>query len=238
MIPDESGLKSAFIRNKEERLYPKLKTHHYIMEKETGRIEGFSDGVFAIAITLLVLDLHVPEKDSIKSGNDLLVFIKNQWPTFLAFMLSFFSIFIMWVNHHKIFKQIYSRNTAIMFANGLILFLVSAVSYPTALLAQYFDDEASSAVVAIYTGIFVLINLAFNLLWYLASKDKKHLRPGISDAAIRKIHNNYLYGLPIYIIALIFSFWVPAVSLAIILGLWIFWALSSGKIEMSIEKHL
>lgn len=206
------------------------------MEKETVRIEGFSDAVFAIAITLLVLDLHVPEENTISNGNDLLIFMKNQWPTFLAFVLSFFSIFIMWVNHHKIFKQIYSRNSAIMFANGLILFLVSAVSYPTALLARYFNGEASSTVVAIYTGIFVLINLSYNLLWYLASKNKKLLRPGITDEAIRKIHNNYLYGLPIYIIALIFSFWIPAVSLIIILGLWIFWALSSGKIEMSMKE--
>lgn len=205
------------------------------MEKETVRIEGFSDAVFAIAVTLLVLDLHVPEKDTIKNGSDLLVYIKNQWPAFLAFILSFFSIFIMWVNHHKIFKQIYSRNSAIMFANGLILFLVSAVSYPTALLARYFDGEASSVVVALYTGIFVFINLAYNLLWFLASRDKKLLRPGITDLAIRKIHNNYLYGLPIYVIALIFSFWIPVVSLMIILGLWIFWALSSGKIEMSMK---
>lgn len=202
------------------------------MEKETLRIEGFSDGVFAIAVTLLVLDLHFPEEHSIQNGNDLLVFLKNQWPAFLAFILSFFSIFIMWVNHHKIFKQIYSRNSAIMFANGLILFLVSAVSYPTALLARYFDGEASSVVVALYTGIFVLINLAYNLLWFLATRNKKLLRPGITDAAIKKIHNNYLYGLPIYVMALILSFWIPALSLLIILGLWIFWALSSGKIEM------
>ncbi|WP_312285413.1 TMEM175 family protein [Chryseobacterium gleum] len=206
------------------------------MEKETLRIEGFSDGVFAIAVTLLVLDLHFPEENSIQNGNDLLVFLKNQWPAFLAFILSFFSIFIMWVNHHKIFKQIYSRNSAIMFANGLILFLVSAVSYPTALLARYFDGEASSVVVALYTGIFVLINLAYNLLWFLATWNKKLLRPGITDAAIKKIHNNYLYGLPIYVVALILSFWIPAVSLMIILGLWIFWALSSGKIEMGLYK--
>ncbi|MGK6341398.1 TMEM175 family protein [Chryseobacterium sp. DT-3] len=206
------------------------------MEKETVRIEGFSDAVFAIAVTLLVLDLHLPEEHVIKNGNDLFTFIKSQWPVFLAFILSFFSIFIMWVNHHKIFKQIYSRNSAIMFANGLILFLVSAVSYPTALLARYFNGEASSMVVAIYTGIFVLINFAYNLLWFVASRNKKLLRPGITDAAIKKIRNNYLYGFPIYLIALMFSFWIPAVSLLMILGLWIFWALSSGKIEMDMKE--
>jgi uncharacterized membrane protein len=206
------------------------------MEKETVRIEGFSDAVFAIAITLLVLDLHLPEAHVIQKGNDLLFFMKNQWPMFLAFILSFFSIFIMWVNHHKIFKQIYSRNSAIMFANGLILFLVSTVSYPTAILARYFNGEASSVAVAMYTGIFVLINFAYNLLWFLASRNKKLLRPGITDSAIKKIRNNYLFGFPIYIIALIFSFWVPVVSLIIILGLWIFWALSSGKIDMNMNE--
>ncbi|MEA1848658.1 TMEM175 family protein [Chryseobacterium sp. MHB01] len=208
------------------------------MEKQTVRIEGFSDAVFAIAITLLVLDLHMPEENSVKNSNDLLIFLKNQWPAFLAFFLSFFSIFIMWVNHHKIFKQIYSRNSGIMFSNGLILFLVSAVSYPTSLLARFFNGEASAAVVAIYTGIFVLINLAYNLLWFLASRNKNLLRPGISDVAIRKIQNNYLFGFPVYLIALICSFKAPAVALVIILGLWIFWALSSGKIEMGIKKEL
>lgn len=208
------------------------------MEKETVRIEGFSDAVFAIAITLLVLDLRMPDENVVKNGNDLLLFLKGQWPAFLAFLLSFFSIFIMWVNHHKIFKQIYSRNSGIMFSNGLILFLVSAVSYPTSLLAKFFDGEASAVVVAIYTGIFVLINLAYNLLWFLASRNKNLLRPGISDEAILKIQNNYLFGLPVYLIALVCSFVVPAVALVIIFGLWIFWALSSGKIEIGIKKEL
>lgn len=202
------------------------------MEKETVRIENFSDAVFAIAITLLVLDLHVPDTNSIKNGTDLLVYLKGEWTSYLAFTLSFFSIFIMWVNHHKIFKQIYSRNTAIMFANGLILFLVSAVSFPTALLARFFDGEASNIAVAIYTGIFVLINISYNLLWFIASKNKKLLRPGITNSAILKIRNNYLYGLPTYIIAFGISFQFPAIALAICMILLVFWAFSSGKINV------
>ncbi|MEO8532939.1 MAG: TMEM175 family protein [Flavobacterium sp.] len=202
------------------------------MEKETVRIEGFSDAVFAIAVTLLVLDLHVPGANAVKNGAELLVYLKDGWTTYLAFTLSFFSIFIMWVNHHKIFKQIYSRNTAIMFANGLILFLVSAVSYPTALLARFFDGEASNIAVAVYTGIFVLINISYNLLWFIASRNKKLLRPGITSSAIRKIRNNYLYGLPTYLIAFGISFEFPAIALAINMILLIFWALSSGKINV------
>nr|WP_294784898.1 TMEM175 family protein [uncultured Flavobacterium sp.] len=202
------------------------------MEKETVRIENFSDAVFAIAITLLILDLHVPDPAVVKNGSALLVYLKSEWTSYLAFTLSFFSIFIMWVNHHKIFKQIYSRNNAIMFVNGLILFLVSAVSYPTALLARFFDGAAAPIAAAIYTGIFVLINISYNLLWFIASNNKSLLRPGITNAAIKKIRNNYLYGLPTYIIAFAISFQFPAIALAINMLLLIFWALSSGKINV------
>lgn len=202
------------------------------MEKETVRIENFSDAVFAIAITLLVLDLHAPNTITIKNGAELLTFLRGEWTSYLAFTLSFFSIFIMWVNHHKIFKQIYSRNTAVMFANGLILFLVTLVSYPTALLARFFEGEASNIAVAIYTGIFVLINISYNLLWFVASSNKKLLRPEITNSAIKKIRNNYLYGLPTYLIAFGISFQYPTIALIISMALLIFWAISSGKIKM------
>lgn len=202
------------------------------MEKETVRMEGFSDAIFAIAITLLVLDLHIPEKDAVANSTALLRYLMGQWPSYLAFSISFFSIFIMWVNHHKLFKQIYSRNTAITFANGLILFFASLVSYPTALLARFFNTPSANIVVAFYTGIFILINVSYIILWNIASKDKALLRPDITDAAIKKIRRNYLYGLPVYLVAFGLSFWFPALALVVCGGLWVFWALSSGKIEI------
>lgn len=203
------------------------------MEKETARIEAFSDGVFAIAITLLVLDLHLPESDNITSGKVLLQKLAQEWPSYSAFALSFFSIFIMWVNHHKLFKQIYQRNTALMFANGLILFFIALTSHTTALLARYYQGSTSSVAVAIYTGMFVCINLSYNLLWHIASRNKALLRPDISDAAIHQIKRNYLYGTPAYVFAFIISFYAPAAAVAICMLLWLFWALSSGKINLN-----
>ncbi|KAA6438515.1 DUF1211 domain-containing protein [Dyadobacter flavalbus] len=200
------------------------------MEKETARIEAFSDGVFAIAITLLVLDLHVPKPEDIKNTSMLISRLQQAWPSYMAFTISFSSIFIMWVNHHKIFKQIYKRNSTVMFANGLILFLVTSVSYPTALLSRFYNTSSAGLVVALYTGIFVLINLSYNLLWYAASRDKELLRPGMTDAAILRISRNYLYGLPTYLAAFAISFVYPAAAIAICVSLWIFWALSSGKV--------
>lgn len=205
------------------------------MEKETVRMEGFSDAIFAIAITLLVLDLHVPEKDALTSGSAIISYLTAQWPSYLAFSISFFSIFIMWVNHHKLFKQIYSRNTAITFANGLILFFASVVSYPTGLLARFFNTPFANIVVAVYTGLFIVINLSYLLLWRVASKDKTLLRPGISQSSIKKITLNYVYGLPVYIVAFGLSFSYPVISLVICICLWVYWALSSGKLEMQAD---
>ncbi len=203
------------------------------MEKETGRIEAFSDGVFAIAITLLVLELHVPELKGGDTPVHLLDALKMQWPGYIAFIISFFSIFIIWVNHHKVFKQIYKRNTGLMFANGLILFLVSLVSYPSALLARFYLTDSKQLSVTIYTGLFVLINLAFNILWQQATLDKKLLRPEISGAAIRQLRNNYLYGFPTYLAAFVVSFFYPDLALVICVLLWVFWAASSKKINFT-----
>ncbi|SES19492.1 TMEM175 family protein [Pedobacter rhizosphaerae] len=203
------------------------------MEKETGRIEAFSDGVFSIGVTLLVLELHIPELKNGENPTQLLQELQLQWPGYIAFIISFFSIFIIWVNHHKIFKQIYKRNTGLMFANGLILFLVSLVSYPSALLARFFLSDSRQLSVTIYTGLFVLINLAFNLLWEQASRDKRLLRPGISNKAIRQLRNNYLYGFPTYLAAFILSFFYPDFALVICVLLWIFWAVSSRKINFT-----
>lgn len=205
------------------------------MEKETARIEAFSDAVFAIALTLLVLELHVPEYQEGITASSLWEKLLAQWPIYWSFSISFFTIFIIWVNHHKVFKQIYKRNTGVMFANGLILFLVSLVSFPSALLARFYPTDAKQLSVSIYTGLFVLVNLAFNLLWQQASRDKNLLRPGISESAIIGIRNNYLYGFPSYLAAFVLSFYFPDAALLICILLWIFWALSSKKIHL--DEH-
>ncbi|NLU90387.1 TMEM175 family protein [Chitinophaga sp. Ak27] len=203
------------------------------MEKETARIEGFSDGVFAIAITLLVLELRIPVAESNNNPQALINSLLAQWPSFLAFSLSFFSIFIMWVNHHKMFKQIYRRNSTLMFANGLILFLATCISYPTALLARYYGTPSVTVAVAVYTGLFVLINLAFNLLWGIASRNKTLLRPEISAAAVKKIRRNYEYGIPIHLSAFMLSFCWPSGALILCAGLWTYWAFTSRRLDLS-----
>ena len=207
------------------------------MEKETARIEAFSDGVFAIAVTLLVLELHVPELNEGAEPGRLLKELSSQCTGYFAFVISFFTIFIMWVNHHKIFKQIYKRNTGLMFANGLVLFLACLVSYPSSLLMRFYDTPSRQVCVSIYTGMFVVINLSYILLWHLASKDRSLLRPGLGDDAIHAIRNSHLLGLPTYLIAFALSFYYPASALVICLFLWIYWAISSKKVDFEQHEH-
>lgn len=201
------------------------------MEKETARIEGFSDAVFAIAITLLVLELRMPDEHTVESGSQLLAFITSQWSSYLAFTLSFFGIYVIWVNHHKIFKQIYVRNTGITFVNALILFLASLVSYPTALLARFFNTGASGVSVAIYTGLFILLNVSYLLLWHIASINKQLLRPDITDEAIKQIKKDYIKSLPVYVTAFLLSFISPILALLICMSMWVYWVFTSGKIK-------
>ena len=102
------------------------------MEKETARIEAFSDGVFAIAITLLILEIRVPTAE-----NDLAAQLLKQWPSYVAFVLSFAFIGIMWINHHRLFTHIRRSNNTLMVLNLTLLLGVTAVPYPTAVLAQH-----------------------------------------------------------------------------------------------------
>lgn len=201
------------------------------MEKETARMEAFSDGVFAIAITLLVLDVHVPEQVTSKAA--LLTELRRSWPYYLAFLLSFSSIYIMWVNHHKLFKQIYKRNSAITFLNGFLLLLATSVSYPTALLARYYDSPAQSLVVQLYTGLFVLITLTYTLLWTLASKHQDLLRPDLTPETITQIKHTYRWGVAGHSMAFVTAFVAPPLALLLSAALWTYWAFTSGRLELA-----
>lgn len=195
-------------------------------EKETSRVEAFSDGIFAIAITLLVLNLKVPDPHSISplSASALVQVLSHQWPAYLALATSFATILIMWVNHHYLFKLVRRADTLFLFANGFLLMLVTIVPFPTALVAEYLETPAASVACAIYAGFFVLINLSYNLLWFAAAHHHRLLKPTVSTTQIRTLTRNYWLGVPLYLAATLLAFWHAEVSAGICSGLWIFWA--------------
>jgi uncharacterized membrane protein len=195
------------------------------VEKQTGRLESFSDGVFAVAMTLLVFTLQVPHLPAGAISVSVLgSALLKQWPAYLTFITSFATILIMWASHHGIFKLIYKADTAFLFANGLLLLLVTVVPFPTSLVAQYLSTPAAALACAVYAGVFVVINLSYNLLWWTAVRERRLLHPTVTDSLVKRLTRRLLLGLPVYLLATLLAFWNPYVSLGLCSCLWIFWA--------------
>lgn len=174
-------------------------------EKGTSRVEAFSDGVFAIAITLLVLDLKVPE-GIFANERDLLDALRSEHllASYLAFFLSFVSILVMWVNHHRIFSVIRRVDDAFLYWNGLLLFFVTLVPFPTALLADHLNGGAGKVAAAIYSGTAVGIALSFSALWRHARRNKANLIEG-HEATVHELRHHNL-GPIAYLVAFGLSF--------------------------------
>jgi len=191
-------------------------------EKETLRTEAFSDGVFAIAITLLVLDIQVPELEALAEKDGLERVLLAQWPVYLAFMISFVNLLIIWVCHHNIFSLIRKTDGKFLYINGFLLLTVTVFPFTAALLGEYIATEYASLVAAIFAATIFFNCLSFNLLWnYVASRRHLLIRD-IAPEVVREIRNNGFLGLPFYVVALVVAFWSPALSLAICTAMAVF----------------
>jgi uncharacterized membrane protein len=133
--------------------------------RETNRVEAFSDGVFAIAITLLILDIHVPDFDEHKS---LLQAIEHEWGSILALLVGFFTILICWINHHYMFTFIKATNSKLLLFNGFKLLVVTTTPFATALLSKHIGTDWVSQAVSIYAFNFMLMGIAMTGIWYCA----------------------------------------------------------------------
>jgi len=188
-------------------------------EKNTSRVEAFSDGVFAIAITLLVLELKVPE--SFAGGDhDLFKALSEDrfLASYLAFFLSFVSILVMWVNHHRIFTLVRRVDDAFLYWNGLLLLFVTFVPFPTSLLAQQLTLSAAKGAAAMYAGTALAIALAFTALWRHAIRDPNALAPN-SEAEVRRLNTQYRFGPVAYLVALGLSYFSAKASVGLCLAL-------------------
>ncbi len=195
-------------------------------EKETGRLESFSDGVFAVAITLLVLNLVVPELRT-PTSRALTAALGQEWTEYLAFVTSFGTILIMWINHHTIFRLVRQLDTLFMFANGFLLLMVTIVPFLTALVARYLSTPAAPVACAVYAGGFAVGNIAYILLWRSIAHERRLLHPHIPQARVDGLTRSYLTGFPIYLAAMAIAiYWNAYVSIALCFGLWIVWAIT------------
>ena len=191
-------------------------------QKETTRIETFSDGVFCIAITLLSLEIGVELKDNI-TNQDLFHSLLEQWPICLAYVISFVNVLLAWMGHHELFKKLNNTDNSVMITNGLLLMLVALVPFPTKTLGTFLLTGGLKTAVVFYTGYFVLISLSFKLLWHSASRKKKLLVRGITDIQIKQTTKFENIGLVCNAVVMLVAFVNPVVALALSFVMWIYW---------------
>lgn len=190
--------------------------------RETGRVEAFSDGVFAIALTLLILEIKVPHGGDMHRPDDLAKALAQLWPSFFAYILSFVFVLIGWINHHRIFTHINRIDGAFLYMNGFLLLMFTFQPFPSALLAEHIGRPSEKVAAAVYSFVVLLIAVGYQMVWRYASHKHRLLKPGVDAAKVKRITHEYNKTFPVFALAFALSFISAAASMGLIALLMLF----------------
>jgi uncharacterized membrane protein len=171
------------------------------------RTETFSDGVLAIAVTLLVLDLRVPARDALH-GTSLAENLGDEWPAYAAYVTSFLVIGIIWVNHHAVFELMHKIDRTALFLNLLLLMVVVAIPFTTSLLSEYLTKPGNDARVAavVYSALMLAMSGAFTALFTYVAKHPALLHATVDPQGVRRsIWRFSLVGLALYLMTILIA---------------------------------
>jgi uncharacterized membrane protein len=189
---------------------------------ETGRAEAFSDGVFAIAITLLILTIEVPS-----GTQDLGHQLVRLWPSYAAYAVSFLTVGIMWTNHHAIFRHFARVDRPLLLLNILLLMLIAFVPFPTRVAAEFFRSGSDRRDAALLYGITMTTTaICFFAVWIYGSS--RLLRPDADLREVSGITRSYLPGAPMYATATLVAFASGLASLILFAVIALFYAISAS----------
>jgi uncharacterized membrane protein len=194
------------------------------------RLEAFCDGVFAIALTLLIIEIKIPSTAEISSTADFWHALKHIAPAISAFVLSFIIIFITWVSHHNNLKLVNKSTNSFIYANGFLLLTVVFIPFPTALLGEYLLTDHSAPAVVLYNSTLSLQAMGWILMTGAAYKNQL----GKSEKAMLEIRKNGRYGyfaFVLYALCAILAFWFPFAIAVITTLTWIFWLIAGINIK-------
>ena len=181
---------------------------------DSGRLEAFSDGVFAVAITVLALTLAIggPGPHHVTLAAKL----ADHWPSFAAYAISFATIGIIWVNHHALFKNFSEIDRTLLFVNLLLLFFVVSIPFATSTIAAYLRAGSADAslAAAIYQGVFEGMSISFTVLFWWAIR-REHLQVALTPAQARRATIRFGLGNLVYIAGIGLAFVSPPASLAL-----------------------
>jgi uncharacterized membrane protein len=191
-------------------------------QRETARLEAFSDGVFAIAATILVLDLRSPTLEELTPGG-LVRAVLDRWPSYFAFALSFATILIMWINHHARMGLIQRIDGLLMFANGFVLLMIATLSFPTALVGEYLTGPAGKGAVCTYAVFVLATSGAWNVFMLAMKPERGLLRPDVPASMIATTRRRVAIGFVIYAVSAGLALVNAYLGLGLITAMWGFW---------------
>ncbi len=174
----------------------------------TRRLETFADGVFAIAATLLILNVH-PPPSPLSEG------LRHIWPSYAAYAISFLTIGIMWVNHHMILDQVGRVDRAFLFIHVIFLMLIAFVPFPTQLVAEHLRGSDARTAALTYGITLTITALFYNLLWFYAALGRRLLRLDADPKVVSGITRTYIPGPWIYLAATLTALASASVSVAL-----------------------
>jgi uncharacterized membrane protein len=200
---------------------------HPAAEDSTTRLEAFSDGVFAIAITLLVLEIRLPPETDVERVGGLGAALLALWPSYAGYAISFATVGIMWANHHDVIRLMARVDHGLIVWNLLLLMAISFTPFPTAVMAEHLPRPGwdRNVAVAFYCGSFTLTAVFYNLLWRHAASGRRLIRTHVSDARVRAITRAYAPGTFIYGLATASALVSVPAALALVAGLALFYIL-------------
>ena len=202
------------------------------------RLEAFCDGVFAIAITLLIIEIKIPPISSVHTRAELWRAFAHELPAWFAFLLSFTFILISWVNHSHTLQLVGKSSSKFTYANGLLLLSVVLVPFITAAVAEYISAAESGLAqpaIVLYCAVILLNNIAWNLILYTSMFSESLLKPGLNIKKIKKQALYTRYGLVLYGFIFSLSFWFPLTAFTIIslsVVMWLIQGISIKKENM------
>lgn len=181
---------------------------------ETTRLEAFSDGVFAIAITLLVISLlGIHDR------------LEHHWPEYAAFAFSFLTIGVMWVNHHHLMNQFDHADRIFLFLNLMLLMGIVFIPFPTELIGVHIRDAGARGAAIAYGCTGIYLSIFFGALWHYG---RTHvLRPDADPKVVSGITRSYLFGMPLYLTGTLIAFGTPVGSAIFYGAIAVFYAISS-----------
>ena len=196
------------------------------MNSGTTRLEAFSDGVFAIAATLLVLSFSAESGPGL--GQELL---HHLWPAYLAYVTSFITIGIIWMNHHHAVSMMGRTDRTFLFINNLLLLTVAFLPFPTKLVAQFLQSDGEKAAALTYAATFVLMSVIYNAWWRYASGRRRLIADGVPDSALHAVSRAFDPGVPMYGAVFVVAFFSPLASVLLTFAIAAFYLPSAALFD-------